>query len=59
MINFRVDPRLKKAMMQLAEQRHISVSDLIRQAVIAELEKVGINWLEIEVTEENKLTEVD
>ncbi len=52
MINIRMDPRLKRALELLAEMRHMSVSDLIRQTMIAELQKEEINWLEIDLSEE-------
>jgi predicted transcriptional regulator len=47
-----MDPRLKRALEQLAERRHMSVSDLIRQTMIAELKREEINWLEIDLNEE-------
>ncbi|MDH3802037.1 MAG: ribbon-helix-helix protein, CopG family [Deltaproteobacteria bacterium] len=51
MINIRTDLRLKRALELLAERRHMSVSDLIRQTMIAELQKEEINWLEIDLSE--------
>lgn len=46
MVNIRMDLRLKRALEKLAEMGHKSVSDVIREAVIKELEKVGISWLD-------------
>ena len=46
MVNVRMDSRLKRCLEKLAEMRHKSVSDVIREAVIQELEKTGINWLD-------------
>jgi len=45
-INIKMDPKLKKALENFAQQQGISVSALIRQTMIKSLQEHDIDWRE-------------
>ena len=48
MINIKIDPRMKKAIEELAEQQLVNMSTVIRQAVDKHLREHDIDWREEE-----------
>ena len=44
MINIKVDPRMKAALMNAAEKQFISMSAFIKQAIEKQLQDQGIDW---------------
>lgn len=44
MINIKIDPRMKAAIQKLAENKFISMSAIIKQAIEKYLEDHGIDW---------------
>jgi hypothetical protein len=44
MINIKVDPRMKAAILKAAEKQIISMSAFIKQAIQKQLEEQGIDW---------------
>lgn len=44
MINFKIDPRMKKAIQKLADKQFISMSAVIKQAIEKHLQDHGIDW---------------
>jgi len=45
-MNIKLPPQLRNALKRLAEQKTLTMSDVIRLALIEYLEKHGINWQE-------------
>ncbi len=44
MINIKVDPRMKAAILKAAEKQLISMSAFIKQAIQKQLQEQGIDW---------------
>lgn len=44
MINIKVDPRMKSAILKAAEKQLISMSAFIKQAIQRQLQEQGIDW---------------
>lgn len=52
MITLKLDPRMKKALDELAEQRLTPVSVLLRQLIDKHLQEHGVDWREEVLSEE-------
>lgn len=48
-MNIKLPPQLRNALKRLAEQKTLTMSDVIRLSLIEYLEKHGIDWREEEV----------
>jgi hypothetical protein len=44
MVNIKIDPRMKKALQNLADRQFVSMSALIKQAIEKHLQDHGIDW---------------
>jgi predicted DNA-binding protein len=46
MLNLKIPAEMKEALKGLADEQLLTVSDVVRQAIVAHLEKHGIDWRE-------------
>ena len=54
MINIKVDPRMKTAILKAAEKQLISMSAFIKQAIQKQLQDQGIDWRKEPAKEKKK-----
>jgi predicted transcriptional regulator len=50
-MNIKFDPKMKKAIQELADKQLVTMTTVVRQAVDKHLKEHGINWREEEASE--------